>query len=649
MSLQKRLSYLLAAFALFAVAAAFAVVYSVQVHLGRATARLQRALDEVAWAERLGLQAREQHVGLRELVAGTRTSDELDRAERDGFFDELDQFAGHIESAEAGSRPDDIRALTGQLRQAFDRSQAELEQGDPQRARRTLAALAEDGLLPALRVRLRQARDHVAAARTRAVDELVASDTNALVVSLLVGVFGAGLVAVGSALSRRWLVLPLRRLHQATQEFAAGNLAFGAAAAGRDELGLLAAALNRMAESLSRAHSELRMSEAKHRALFENLREALIICDTHARVIECHDSDTQLLPPLPPDWARRPLEEVWPHGRPDRLDWRSLIDSALREDRRIHIADLRLTQSGRAESAVVDLTAYPVEYGDARYVALSMRDVTRRWMLERQARRTEAMEAMVLLARGVAHDFGNLLTSAVSSLSALEAGGADGHVSERVRSALHACRQAAKLARRLLSFAGGDRGHPEVLGLRETLNLILESFDEAFFSGVRLRLRGSERIRVRIDRDHLTQIMLNLIINAREAMPDGGELDISVQTGEPTVAAPAVDAPPYAVIRVRDSGCGIRPEVRERLFEPFFSTKGRGPGGSRGMGLAIVYAAVKSAGGTVEVESEPGRGACFRVYLPLAEAEPEALIRTADRESREPRTAAGQGSLPEST
>jgi len=221
-------------------------------------------------------------------------------------------------------------------------------------------------------------------------------------------------------------------------------------------------------------------------------------------VLECHDGDTHLLGEMEQICVGRSLLDIGPQGHAEAPDWPALIGQVLTRATQVRVSDVRLRCGANGEkTAIVDLIAYPVEFGHARCVAVVLRDVTERRQLERQTRRAEAMEATVTLARGVAHDFNSLLTSAIGSLSSLKSEMGDGKLADRVRRALRACGQAAGLSRALLGFAAGDRGNPEVLCLRETVELILQSLDEAFFEGIRVRSNLSESVFVNIDRDQL--------------------------------------------------------------------------------------------------------------------------------------------------
>jgi signal transduction histidine kinase len=620
MSLQKRLTWLLTAFAGFGLVVTFGTIYAVRLHVEDAIAGLQSSLDDADWVYGVLLEAREQHVSLREIVDGLREADELYHAERDQFFDELRQVSQFTLAEHRASEARELAELTGRLRQHFEHCLLLARGGRIDAARALLRGPLEAELLPALDERLRQVLGALDDSRSRSVDELVGSNTQVLILSLVIGVFGVGLVAVGTTLVRRWIIAPVRRLSEATREFSGGNLDFRLRSQSQDELGALGRAMDQMAAGLADAQAEIRVSEEKHRSLFRNLRDATLVCDARGQVVECHDGDTNLLDKLAPDCSGRALREFWRRWQSELPDWSTLLERVLTRETQVRLSDLKMQLDGAGEeTAIIDLIAYRVEFGHTPHVAIALRDVTERRKLEHQTRRAEAMEATVTFARGVAHDFNSLLTSAIGSLSQLSSEISDGRLASQLRRALRACGQAVGLSRALQGFAGGDRGNPEVLCLRETVELILDSLDEKFFAGIQVHTDLNESVRAEIDRDQFTQIVLNLIRNAREAMPDGGELHIKVAAARRSSSADSENRRSHALLTVSDAGCGITPEVRERLFEPFFTTKSPGSRRSRGLGLAVVYAAVNNANGLIEVEGDPGAGTTFRVYLPLWE------------------------------
>jgi signal transduction histidine kinase len=631
MSLQKRLTWLLIAFAAFALLAAFVTIYAAGVHVESAIAGLQRRQSEMEWIERLRVRAREQQLLIQEIVVAARPADERYFALRDAFLNELHQVARYTLQHDESRDAERILSLVAALRDELDAVLAATQAGRLSDARTRLRTRLAEELFPAVDNRLQTVRGMLAASESSAVDALVASNVQLLGLALAVAAAGGGLVVLGIVLIRRWILVPIRVLEASATEYGRGNLAHRTERMRRDELGALGTAMNEMADGLAAAQAELRASEAKYRGLFENLRDATLLCDATSRVIECQDGETGLLSRFARDCTGRKLAELCPAT--SSFDWMRLIAQVLQQRQRVRATDVRLPGGAAQAGVVVDLIAFPLSVGGAEACAIVLRDVTEQRQVERQVRRTEAMEATVTLARGAAHDFSSLLSSAIGSLSLLSAEITNGRHGELIRRALRVCGQAVSLSRTLLTFAGGDRGRPEILNLRETVELILGSLDEACLARVTVSTELDARVTALIDRDQFTEIVLNLVRNACEAMPTGGELIVRLEAASPALPPQALSPPTHARLTVADSGPGIPPEVRERLFEPFYSTKGGGTR-SRGMGLAMVHAAVKNAGGTVAVHSTPGAGSVFEVWLPLSDA-------PSDEASAAPGTAVG--------
>ncbi len=515
MSLKRRLILLLALFAAFGLLAAFGTIYGVQLRVDSAIGSFQRSLDQAQELDQLRIEASAQLVQLRELATGLRGNVNDQRVSLQRFVQRLRDAARFTRAHERPGAWNDVPALAARFQAESEDCLALLESGERDQATVRLATRAETEIVPELDRRLRQARAALDEARNRTAENLARTGTVVLWLALGIGVAGAGLVAIGAALIRRWLILPIDRLRLAAAEFGLGRLAYRATATSSDELGQLAGSLNQMAASLEDAQVQLQ--------------------------------------------------------------------------------------------------------------------------------RAETMQATITLAQGVAHDFNSLLTSATGSLALLEANNQDPAQAERLRRALRACRQAASLSRELLDFARGDRGQPEILYLHETVNLILNSLDESFHDGVHLNCDFDPGVHVTVDRDQLTHIVLNLVQNAREAMPKGGELRLAIRSAE-TRLPDAARAARFGVLSVTDTGCGMTRQVERRIFEPFFTTKSRGERCGRGMGLAIVYAAVKCAGGFVEVESRVGVGTTFRIFLPSG----EDPARPAESPAASPAHASASGLVAES-
>jgi len=247
-------------------------------------------------------------------------------------------------------------------------------------------------------------------------------------------------------------------------------------------------------------------------------------------------------------------------------------------------------------------------------------DVSDRRDLESQLRHAQKMEAVGRLAGGVAHDFNNLLTVIRGHSDVMLASMAP---TDRLRASVEEVQKAGArgvlLTRQLLAFSRKDVTSPEILDVGEVVNGMESMIHRLIGEDVRLVTRtGQWPLHVRADRGQLEQVLANLAVNARDAMPYGGELVVEVSavdlTPEDARSTSGLAPGSYVALTVADEGSGITPEVQAHLFEPFFTTKEQGKG--TGLGLSVVYGIVRQSGGDIRVESEAGRGATFRILLP---------------------------------
>jgi signal transduction histidine kinase len=242
--------------------------------------------------------------------------------------------------------------------------------------------------------------------------------------------------------------------------------------------------------------------------------------------------------------------------------------------------------------------------------------------LEHALSGAQKMEAVGRLAGGVAHDFNNLLTVIVAATELLLTQLADERQRELVETILHSGQRGAALTRQLLAFSRKQVLQPEVLQLNALITNVQRLLRRLIGEHIDLVTELDPELgRVRADPGQIEQVLMNLVVNARDAMPQGGRLVLATRNVTLQEAAPGTPhtIPPgdYAVVAVRDNGSGMDEYVKAHLFEPFFTTKG--PGKGTGLGLATVYGIVHQTGGRLAVHSGPGRGSVFEVYLPRTE------------------------------
>jgi two-component system, cell cycle sensor histidine kinase and response regulator CckA len=276
------------------------------------------------------------------------------------------------------------------------------------------------------------------------------------------------------------------------------------------------------------------------------------------------------------------------------------------------------TKTGRLIE--VETAVHEIRYDGGRAGLAVLMDVTDRRRLEEQLRQAQKMEAVGMLAGGVAHDFNNLLTI-ITGYGQLISGNLpdddpNRHSAEQI---VKAGERAAALTRQLLAFSRRQVLQPKVLDLNMLVKALSTMLQRLIGEDIDLRLvLDAELGRVNADPGQLEQVLMNLVINARDAMPQGGTLTMETANvnldEEYAKSHLASKAGPRVMLAVSDTGYGMDESTRARLFEPFFTTKT--PGKGTGLGLATVFGIIKQSGGGLDVTSEPGRGTTVRVYLP---------------------------------
>jgi signal transduction histidine kinase len=280
-------------------------------------------------------------------------------------------------------------------------------------------------------------------------------------------------------------------------------------------------------------------------------------------------------------------------------------------DRMEHVHDIELWQNERLQEAHEELRRVNEQLEER-----VRQEVSRRIETERSLHQAQKMEAIGQLAGGIAHDFNNMLTAIMANVDMIRARCAENDPCRRfAENALLGAKQAARFTRQLLGFARRRQMEPEFVDIAAALNDVLSLARHVLPPSIELSAQTSADVRnAYVDAAQLESALLNLVINSRDAMPDGGRITMAAHNL--TAAADAVDLPPgeYVRVSVIDTGTGMSPEVMARAFEPLLTTKAAGKG--TGLGLSMVHSFATQSGGVARIESVPNRGTTVHIYLP---------------------------------
>jgi hypothetical protein len=412
--------------------------------------------------------------------------------------------------------------------------------------------------------------------------------------------------------------------------------------------------MNRLAPAVRRAVEELEQRRTRRaveralererkflRALLESLESGVMACDQDGALTLINRATRELC-----GMTGDAAADGWPaevrllgaDGRTPLEPGREPLERARRGE---VLRSDELTIALPGAMRVVLASGQPIvdDLGTRLGAVVTLEDVTERRHLERQLRQAQRMEAMGKLAAGVAHDFNNLLT-VINGYCHLARSGPKSmeEVTPHLEEIAKAGERAADLTRQLLAFSRQQVLEPRLLDLSAVVSEMEKMVRRVIGADIELVFRaGRDLGRIHADVGQMEQVLLNLIVNARDAMEKGGTITVETANVEvdsgganltdgkvlrrvagPLSFTPDVPAGHYATLTVTDTGCGMDADTASRIFEPFFTTKEAGRG--TGLGLSTVHGIVTQSGGHIEVHSEPGRGACFRVYLPRAKA-----------------------------
>ena len=449
-------------------------------------------------------------------------------------------------------------------------------------------------------------------------------------------VLSTSLVLVLTSLgARRFIHRPLGQLVDAANQWRLGEYSRRLEIRDKSEIARVADAFNTMADALE--HRERELSEAKERAEDAAARIAMIFESTTDSVITV-DRDFRISFFNQQAWAQiaerrnltgMDLEEAFLDAAGTEII--SRFREAMSNQLPVSFEALHPRRG-----VWYALNAFPSSEG----LAIFFRDITEhkhaveaRRLTEEQLHQSQKMESVGQLTGGVAHDFNNLLTVVSGNLELIEDATDNGRVRQFAAAARRAADRGATLTAQLLAFSRRQRLNPKLVRANELISEFQGLIQQAVGGGCELQLRTDEQLWLcHVDPLLLETAVLNLALNGRDAMPDGGVLEIEMQNVVLDEGAVAGCVPgSYVRLSVADNGCGMPPEVRDRVFEPFFTTKEVGKG--TGLGLSMVYGFVRQSDGHVTIESTTGVGTTVALYLPRATQRPDAKVEAIQTEA----------------
>ena len=369
------------------------------------------------------------------------------------------------------------------------------------------------------------------------------------------------------------------------------------------------------AAGLARMQAQLRQNDALLRVIADNANDIIMLFDAEDVILYASAAVTRILGYTPEELFGETLRELL---HPDDVAGWPQVQHAPRPTSASRGVFRCRDRQGRY--VLLEPTFRPVADGQSAKTIGVLRDVTDQMALEEQVRHQQRLEAVGQLTAGIAHDFNNLLQAMMGSLELLlDELGEQPDLRECAEGALRMGERGARLTHHLLAFARKQVLKPRIIELRELLTDVTHAMRRTLGPQIEILIElGAGELRVHVDPGQLESAVLNLALNARDAMPQGGTLKIAAWEAGPLVLNPLEAATPrrYTVLVASDTGCGMPPGVLAKACEPFFTTKG--PRGS-GLGLSMVHGFARQSGGDLRVKSHPGEGTSVEIWLPSAD------------------------------
>ena len=371
------------------------------------------------------------------------------------------------------------------------------------------------------------------------------------------------------------------------------------------------------------AEKHLAQMEARYRGLLEAAPDGMVVVNRGGEIVLLNVQAEKQFGYRRDELLGQKVTNIIPEGFAERLIADALRTTAEALAQQIGTGIELLGRRKDGTAFPIEIMLSPLESAEGILVTAAIRDISERKQLARQLHQSQKMEAIGQLTGGIAHDFNNLLGVIIGNLDLLDRLVADNDVAvKRVQTAQKAAARGADITRRLLVFSSNEELKPSVVLLRDSIQNMIELAGRALGADIKITTHVDTSVPpLFVDPAGLESALLNLVVNARDAMPKGGSIIISshvqnLEESHPTVQAGEVKAGSYVCVSVTDTGHGMSRETLERAFEPFFTTKPRNKG--TGLGLAMVYGFVKQSGGAVRAYSELGQGTTVSFYLPLA-------------------------------
>ncbi len=451
-------------------------------------------------------------------------------------------------------------------------------------------------------------------------DEMLAklNDTRDMIIVLIVIAVLLEVLAV-SVFTRRLVVAPIKKLLDGISEVAAGNHDHRVDVSSSDEFGQLGRSFNRMTMELKQRDSRIEEGELRFRIIAETSPVALAIAaEEGGDVMFANQAWFNMFGMNRSDLNRFKAEDIyWDRRQRDDIIRRIQTGEQVRNE------EIKFRNAG-GEPVIALLSAREIVYDSRKAMLAIVIDYTERKHLEEQLRQSQKMDAIGQLTGGVAHDFNNLLAVILGNAELLTEADQEAGITSnpRLDAIMRSAQRGAELTQRLLAFSRKQSLEPQIVRLDKLIHGMEDLLHRALGETIDLNIVDTPDLHAsKVDPGQVENAVLNLCINARDAMPEGGKITIETSNAHVGPDHPGIaegmTVGDYVLLTVTDTGVGIPAEVLERVFEPFFTTKEVGKG--TGLGLSMVYGFARQSGGNLCIDSEPGKGTTVSLFLPEAE------------------------------